>query len=37
MNKKYIGGEPQEEYRALDWTVENSLDWLNITKEIGEG
>lgn len=35
--QKYIDGEPQEEYRALDWTVENSLDWLNITKEIGEG
>lgn len=35
--QKYMGGEPQEEYRALDWTVENSLDWLNITKEIGEG
>lgn len=35
--QKYIGGEPQEEYRALAWTVENSLDWLNITKEIGEG
>lgn len=35
--QKYIGGEPQEKYRALDWTVENSLDWLNITKEIGEG
>ena len=35
--QKYIGGEPQEEYRALDWTVENSPDWLNITKEIGEG
>lgn len=35
--QKYIGGEPQEEYRALDWTVENSLDWLKITKEIGEG
>lgn len=35
--QKYIGGEPQEEYRALDWTVENSLNWLNITKEIGEG
>lgn len=35
--QKYIGGEPQEEYRALDWTVENSLDWLNLTKEIGEG
>ena len=35
--QKYIGGEPQEEYRALDWAVENFLDWLNITKEIGEG
>lgn len=35
--QKYIDGEPQEEYRALDWTVKNSLDWLNITKEIGEG
>lgn len=35
--QKFIDNEPQEEYRALDWTVENSLDWLNITKEIGEG
>lgn len=35
--QKFINNEPQEEYRALDWTVENSLDWLNITKEIGEG
>ena len=35
--QKFINNEPQDEYRALDWTVENSLDWLNITKEIGEG
>lgn len=35
--QKFINNEPQDEYRALDWTVENSLDWLSITKEIGEG
>lgn len=35
--QKFINNEPQDEYRAVDWTVENSLDWLNITKEIGEG
>lgn len=35
--QKFLNNVPQEEYRALDWTVENSLDWLNITKEIGEG
>nr|UVX71974.1 MAG: hypothetical protein [Bacteriophage sp.] len=35
--QKLLDNVPQEEYRALDWTVENSLDWLNITKEVGEG
>lgn len=35
--QKFIDNKPQDEYRAVDWTVENSLDWLNITKEIGEG
>lgn len=34
--QKYIGGEPQEEYRALDWKVESSSDWLEVTQEIGE-
>lgn len=35
--QKFLNNVPQDEYRAVDWTVENSLDWLNITKEIGEG
>lgn len=35
--QKFIDNKPQDEYRAVDWKVENSLDWLNITKEIGEG
>ena len=35
--QKFINNKPQDEYRAVDWKVENSLDWLNITKEIGEG
>lgn len=34
--QKYIGGEPQEEYRAVDWKVESSSDWLGVTQEIGE-
>lgn len=34
--QKYIGGEPQEEYRALDWKLESSSDWLEVTQEIGE-
>lgn len=35
--QKFIDNEPQDEYRAVDWKVESSSDWLNITKEIGEG
>lgn len=35
--QKFINNNPQDEYRAVDWKVESSLDWLNITKEIGEG
>lgn len=34
--QKYIGGEPQEKYRAVDWKVESSSDWLEVTQEIGE-
>lgn len=35
--QKFIDNKPQDEYRAVDWKVESSSDWLNITKEIGEG
>jgi hypothetical protein len=35
--QKYIGGEPQEEYRALDWKIETTVDWLEVTQEVGEG
>jgi hypothetical protein len=34
--QKFINNKPQDEYRAVDWKVESSSDWLNITKEIGE-
>lgn len=34
--QKFINNEPQDEYRAIDWKVESSSDWLEVTKEIGE-
>lgn len=34
--QKFIGNEPQDEYRAVDWKVESSSDWLEVTQEIGE-
>lgn len=34
--QKFINNEPQEEYRAVDWKVESSSDWLGVTQEIGE-
>lgn len=35
--QKFIDNEPQDEYRAVDWKVESSSDWLEVTQEIGEG
>ena len=34
--QKFIDNVPQDEYRAVDWKVESSVDWLTITKEVGE-
>lgn len=34
--QKFIGNKPQDEYRAVDWEVESSSDWLEVTQEIGE-
>lgn len=35
--QKFIDNKPQDEYRAVDWKVESSSDWLEVTQEIGEG
>lgn len=34
--QKFIDNTPQNEYRAIDWKVESSSDWLEVTQEIGE-
>lgn len=34
--QKFINNEPQDEYRAIDWKLESSSDWLEVTQEIGE-
>lgn len=34
--QKFINNEPQDEYRAIDWELESSSDWLEVTQEIGE-
>ena len=34
--QKFIDNKPQDEYRAVDWKVESSSDWLVVTQEIGE-
>lgn len=34
--QKFIDNEPQDEYRAVDWKLESSSDWLEVTQEIGE-
>lgn len=34
--QKFIGNKPQDEYRAVDWKVESSSDWLGVTQEIGK-
>lgn len=34
--QKFINNEPQDEYRAVDWKLESSSDWLEVTQEIGK-
>lgn len=35
--QKFINNEPQDEYRAVDWKIETTVDWLEVTQEVGEG
>lgn len=34
--QKFLDNEPQDEYMAVDWKLESSSDWLEVTQEIGE-
>ena len=34
--QKFLDNEPQDEYRAVDWKLESSSDWLEVSQEIGE-
>lgn len=35
--QKFIDNKPQNEYRAVDWKIETTVDWLEVTQEVGEG
>lgn len=35
--QKFLNNVPQDEYRAVDWKVETTVDWLEVTQEVGEG
>lgn len=35
--QKFLNNVPQDEYRAVDWKIETTVDWLEITQEVGEG
>lgn len=35
--QKFIDNKPQDEYRAVDWKIETTVDWLEVTQEVGEG
>lgn len=35
--QKFINNKPQNEYRAVDWKIETTVDWLEVTQEVGEG
>lgn len=35
--QKFINNVPQDEYRAVDWKIETTVDWLEVTQEVGEG
>lgn len=34
--QKFLNNVPQDEYRAVDWKIETTVDWLEVTQEIGE-
>lgn len=35
--QKFLNNVPQDEYRAVDWKIETTVDWLGVTQEVGEG
>lgn len=35
--QKFFNNVPQDEYRAVDWKIETTVDWLEVTQEVGEG
>lgn len=35
--QKFLNHVPQDEYRAVDWKIETTVDWLEVTQEVGEG
>lgn len=35
--QKFLNDVPQDEYRAVDWKIETTVDWLEVTQEVGEG
>lgn len=34
--QKFLNNVPQDEYRAVDWKIETTVDWLEVTQEVGE-
>lgn len=35
--QKFLNNVPQDEYRAVDWKIKTTVDWLEVTQEVGEG
>lgn len=35
--QKFFNNVPQDEYRVVDWKIETTVDWLEVTQEVGEG
>lgn len=35
--QKFLNNVPQDEYRTVDWKIETTVDWLEVTQEVGEG
>lgn len=35
--QKFLNNVPQDEYRAVDWKIETTVNWLEVTQEVGKG
>ena len=35
--QKFLNNVPQDEYLAVEWKIETTVDWLEVTQEVGEG